>query len=513
MSPSNDIIWATYFGGNKKDYANRVTVDKNNNIFLCGYTASSDLYASNDAYQKNSGGGVDIFLNKFDTNGSIIWSTYFGGNSDEGQDSPYHQLGGLEINQNGLISFTGVTKSTNLNCTNDAYQNNLKGTSDALITYFDSDCNLKYCSYLGGTSDDVGYALKFDKDTNLIVVGSTTSNDFPIIGNSFQNTNKGNTDGFIVKFAQYVSPPQDTSKPEILTSDSCNVIRTIYINQKKIKNYSISSITILSQINCSVNTEFNDGCSAIILVKVNNTDIDAYYKIMILRTSGLQDTIEGTIKSNPITLSPELNNNPVIDFKWEKIGGVYCDSIKIFNYGNTSKSIDDFYLAQNIYFSIPQSQLPLVINPKDSIELYVCLSPLEYKMLYLDTLHIIINCGEKDIFLQGKGDSIQYNTISRCNTPVKITSKKIPNNLIVHSVTPNPVTDKVKIIFNNDENSSIEASIYNVFGNRLKSITERNYPAGLNEIEIDLNDFVNGVYYIELKSATNRIISSFIKLN
>ncbi|MGA2298221.1 MAG: T9SS type A sorting domain-containing protein, partial [FCB group bacterium] len=91
--------------------------------------------------------------------------------------------------------------------------------------------------------------------------------------------------------------------------------------------------------------------------------------------------------------------------------------------------------------------------------------------------------------------------------------KKIPNNLIVHSVTPNPVTDKVKIIFNNDENSSIEASIYNVFGNRLKSITERNYPAGLNEIEIDLNDFVNGVYYIELKSATNRIISSFIKLN
>ncbi|MGA2298589.1 MAG: T9SS type A sorting domain-containing protein [FCB group bacterium] len=513
MTPDNNIIWSTYFGGNGRDYADRTTVAKDNNIYMCGYTTSTDLFTANNAYQKNIGGGVDIFLTKFDPNGSVIWSTYFGGNLDEGQDVPYTQLGGLEINQNGFISFTGITQSTNLKCTNDAFQNTLKGPSDALITYFDSDCNLKYCSYLGGRSDDIGFALKSDKDTNLIVVGATTSSDFPIIGNAFQKNNNGKNDGFIVKFGVSVSPPTDTSKPEILTNDSCNVIRTIYINPKKVKTYSISSIDIISQINCSVSTAYNDGCSAIILVKVMNPDIDAYYKLIIMSASGLQDTIEGTIKSNPLSLEPELIKNPLINFYWEKIGGVFCDSIKIYNNGTASTSIDNIYLSQNIYYSIPQSQLPLVINPKDSIELNVCLSPLEYKMLYSDTLHIFINCLDKNIFLQGKGDSIQYSTVSRCNTPVKIISKKIPNNIVVHSVTPNPVSDKLKITFEIDENNLIEASIYNVYGNRLGFIPERNYPAGINEIDIDLNDIADGIYFIELKSTSSRIITSIIKAN
>ena len=42
-STGNGILWTTYFGGNKLDYVNQMSLDSNNNVVIVGYSNSTDL--------------------------------------------------------------------------------------------------------------------------------------------------------------------------------------------------------------------------------------------------------------------------------------------------------------------------------------------------------------------------------------------------------------------------------------------------------------------------------------
>ena len=57
---------------------------------------------------------------------------------------------------------------------------------------------LNYSSFLGGSSDDFGYAIAVDAAGNIYVTGGTTSADFPISSGALQSAYAGadsNTQG------------------------------------------------------------------------------------------------------------------------------------------------------------------------------------------------------------------------------------------------------------------------------------------------------------------------------
>jgi PKD repeat protein/methionine-rich copper-binding protein CopC len=58
-----------------------------------------------------------------------------------------------------------------------------------------------YSTYLGGDTNDDGYAITVDSQGNIYITGQTASNDFPTTANAFQPTNSGNGyDVFVAKF-------------------------------------------------------------------------------------------------------------------------------------------------------------------------------------------------------------------------------------------------------------------------------------------------------------------------
>ena len=66
---------------------------------------------------------------------------------------------------------------------------------------------LTYASYLGGTGGDLGVSIAVDQtDGSAWVTGTTTSTDFPVTSDGFQQTNFGNSDIFMSK----VSPDGST---------------------------------------------------------------------------------------------------------------------------------------------------------------------------------------------------------------------------------------------------------------------------------------------------------------
>jgi len=96
--------WATYYGGTGDDECYGVVYDNLGFIYIAGQTNSDSLIATPGSYQDSSAGQEDAFLAKFNTSGSLIWATYYGG---PGNDYGW----GLSANKRGSINMCGNTFS------------------------------------------------------------------------------------------------------------------------------------------------------------------------------------------------------------------------------------------------------------------------------------------------------------------------------------------------------------------------------------------------------------------
>ncbi|MFW9995478.1 MAG: SBBP repeat-containing protein [Candidatus Odinarchaeota archaeon] len=199
FDPAGQLTWSTFLGGINLDCARYVTVDTSDNIIVIGTTNSTDYPVTDDAYQSSYSGGVyDLFITKFAPNGTLTYSSYFGGS---GQDLPNDLV--LDLSDNLII--TGRTESVDFPLTVDAADSEIGGDSDAILVKFAPDCKtLLYSTYFGGSGTDSGVSIAIDNQSNIILSGSTSSPDLPITGDAYQDTIKGfgvERDFFVAKFS------------------------------------------------------------------------------------------------------------------------------------------------------------------------------------------------------------------------------------------------------------------------------------------------------------------------
>src|SRR5205085_2475889 len=71
--------WATYYGGSGYDEGWSCATDTLGNVFLTGYTTSTNNISFAGYQNSHAGGFDDAFLVKFNRNGVLQWGTYFGG--------------------------------------------------------------------------------------------------------------------------------------------------------------------------------------------------------------------------------------------------------------------------------------------------------------------------------------------------------------------------------------------------------------------------------------------------
>jgi hypothetical protein len=193
----NTLIYSTYLGGAANDSGNAIAVDAAGNAYVAGGSYSFN-FPTLGPYQTSNRGQQNAFIAKLNAFGSLVYSTYLGGN---GSDS----AAGIAIDGTGDAFVTGGTTSTNFP-TASPVQAASGGNQDAFIAKLNPSGNaLLYSTYLGGSggaagSVEAGAAIAVDATGAAYVAGSTSSANFPVTTGALQATYLGGvSDGFVTK--------------------------------------------------------------------------------------------------------------------------------------------------------------------------------------------------------------------------------------------------------------------------------------------------------------------------
>ncbi|MFN3711941.1 MAG: SBBP repeat-containing protein, partial [Alishewanella aestuarii] len=148
---------------------------------------------------------------------TLIQATYLGGSSWDPAyaiafDSSATYLGGsgwgttayaIALDSFGNVYVAGETKSDNFPGTSGgAQQKHGGGFSDAFVAKLSNDLKtLIQATYLGGSGNDIAYAITLDSSGNVFVAGYTNSDDFPGTTNGAQPNRGGGRDAFVAKLS------------------------------------------------------------------------------------------------------------------------------------------------------------------------------------------------------------------------------------------------------------------------------------------------------------------------
>ena len=190
--------WGTYIG-NYNSVVTGIAFDKlSGNVYITGgISAQSNNISTAGAYQTLNAGMDDAFLAKFDENGSIAWSTYFGGtNADDAS--------AIAIDNSGYIYIGGTTSSVSGIATMASYQKGLKGAENTFLAKFNSNGYLSWATYYGGSKNDNALNLVIDTADFIYMSGVTSSDSGIATSGAYQSVYASGSSGnnlFISKFS------------------------------------------------------------------------------------------------------------------------------------------------------------------------------------------------------------------------------------------------------------------------------------------------------------------------
>lgn len=228
------VVFSSYSGSVADNWGYTATYDSRGNLYGGGITFGIGYPTTLGAYQVDycqgsESGTTDVSISKFDSSGQFLhYATYLGGSYS---DIPHS----LYVNDNDELYIFGTTASSDFPVTPNAFDTSFNGGSsivlstslrfpygsDIFVSKLSADgSQLLASTFVGGSSNDgvnvasglqKNYAddnrgeILVDENSNVYVVSSTWSTDFPVTPNAFCDTNSGGQDVCIFKLTQDLS--------------------------------------------------------------------------------------------------------------------------------------------------------------------------------------------------------------------------------------------------------------------------------------------------------------------
>lgn len=168
-SENGTLLWAVHFGGTGSDVAYGVTTDPLGNIYVCGsFSSQSDFNAGPGTDIRTPQGMTDVYIVKYNSDGSYSWAFTFGGDSNDtaydiihdGNNSIY-AIGSYEDTMRVLVDDPGSKLITN-------------GKKDVFLIKISETGNYESASSWGDKDDDEGFAVATNKNGTIYTGGYCT---------------------------------------------------------------------------------------------------------------------------------------------------------------------------------------------------------------------------------------------------------------------------------------------------------------------------------------------------
>lgn len=201
-----NLIFSSIIGGSDVDDLVDFDVDPDGNILALGYTYSNDMIISTLAIQKVLKGKKDLYFCILDKEGNKLnYSTYLGGSEN---DLP----SAVKFSTDNFVYLAGTTESNDFPLSDNAFRKNFGGIYEGFVVKLKKQNDiyiLNYSTFLGGKNNEIINDIDCDDQNNLVIVGSTDSDDFPITNGVIQSTFSSGIyrDGFVTIFKADGSAP------------------------------------------------------------------------------------------------------------------------------------------------------------------------------------------------------------------------------------------------------------------------------------------------------------------
>ncbi len=184
--------WVTFFGGTNTDLSYAIAIDPKGNIIIGGTSLSPSIHTTTLSFQQNLVGAVDAFVTRFDKQGQLKFSTFYGGSNAE-------DIHDVATDADGNVIGVGGSFSNNLNTSAGCMQPSSNGGMDVYVIKLDSVGNRLFSTYIGGSGTDDCYGVCTDPQKNIYLTGQTNSNNFYKTAISHQTLIAGSSDNYCLK--------------------------------------------------------------------------------------------------------------------------------------------------------------------------------------------------------------------------------------------------------------------------------------------------------------------------
>ncbi len=190
INSNGHLNYLTLYGGPGRESVEDLATNSSGDVFVCGSVDSSGFPVSADAFRDTVSGKTDCFIVKFDRNYNRVYSSYWGGNSQD-------YIKNIALDKDDNIIISGFTFSPDYILKNEIHQS--IDSMELFITKFDKDFNILWSTLFGGSGSEFGFGLAVDDDGSVAAMGMTWSHDFYTTPGAYNKTSTGYCDYFSIK--------------------------------------------------------------------------------------------------------------------------------------------------------------------------------------------------------------------------------------------------------------------------------------------------------------------------
>lgn len=549
--------WAKTIGGMKDDYCRSIACDSKSNVVMVG-DFLSDSITSGSIHVQNIHplGGIlnqyslsDIFVNKYDSSGNILWSKSFGGDSSDIVSS-------VTIDLADNIIVVGKFNGHTLHIGNVTLTKPLGQTApDAFVFKLDPNGNVLWAKNTSGSSVEEGKAVTTDEDNNIYMAGQFWGSNVNFGANIFSSV--GNDDIFITKYSSNGTALWTKTYGSVLSESVMDICadkkgHIYFTGEYRSSNLTIGTL-LPPNIDSSPSTEIyvaKMDLNGNIVWNQTANSISGDYVYGICTDKQKNVIITGSFSEYYLHIDSNV-------FAGDHITNPNCtsgtglfvikfDSLGLFKWYQTiSISFDEVGLSvktdkdDNIYVAAFARGDSLLI---DTMMLYGLTNSASLLLKYDPNGHIIWykkfgdgdhvgteNVGmDIDISSQGSlymGSSFMKPTYTIDNLNCNNTNNSLVFEPLIAklgsfsnqslgtkdhvdeytcSIYPNPTSGNMHVLVN-DHNLSYNINIYNIQGQTIKKLNRQK-----GHVTIEVHDIPSGIYFIELSnqqwSKTSRVL-------